>query len=792
MPDRWVVMAYRGGARIATALGKRRARSRAHGPRSERGAAGRHRRRATARRCRVAVGRRFRSRRSDRARRARRPCRPRAASIGNRFRRAEQLAPDAGAALPRRILFDAHHYTRGLSVVPQGTPTNNTPALAPAGRSVRAAGTAFDDERRPAALATEQRRDAARASARLRRRDLRRDRERHARRTKRRGGDVGAALRGDAGLLSRPAAAGVRVSTPGPSPQSIALIRRHFIDHVRGARFAARAARRQSAVRRAYRSRRCSGGNPSTKTRPRATCRPVLRAAQLFWRAGARDGSASGRIERRRQRLRPRADARRRAPRRLNVRTAQSPTFCRTTNGIFGDRSRGRSVRVRTRDRRRGRGRRWTCAAVCSDIRFIRASPTWCLAKDAPALRLPLVDGAPGPAAYLQTLRTASLAATRAPMRRTSSTATSLLATLARHAVLLAYGAAADEFGRRTLTPPPAGPTKTHVAAGNVRRQRAGGGARARASRPLRKPTATRRAYNTGCRSHRQSGRAAISCATTCADRRSIPIVIELNLKLLEIDGALAELATPSGGRTRIADDGNARRRFAPLRCVGHVARGAASRIAARAASRAGRLDRRLRLGRESQAPSARSRSLRFRKAKPGRCTPTERRRVHPRADIESGRGRGRVAQRASQPRRHAVATARLRSTYRRGALLQRWNCSTACARDSRSARCSGIASNAACTKIFAPLELDRFIAPLRRLAPLVGNSVTAPKPGESLEAIAARNVVDGLALVEASPAPTCAQNSPRRTPAPLAAELDAVMERDRRRSWTRSMRSAT
>ena len=37
------------------------------------------------------------------------------------------LAPDTAAA---RLgdLFDAHHYTRGLSVVPQGTPTNNTPS----------------------------------------------------------------------------------------------------------------------------------------------------------------------------------------------------------------------------------------------------------------------------------------------------------------------------------------------------------------------------------------------------------------------------------------------------------------------------------------------------------------------------------------------------------------------------------------------------------------------------------------------------------------------------------------
>ena len=57
----------------------------------------------------------------------------------------------------------------------------------------------------------------------------------------------------------------------------------------------------------------------------------------------------------------------------------------------------------------------------------------------------------------------------------------------------------------------------------------------------------------------------------------------------------------------------------------------------------------------------------------------------------------------------------RSRSTCRRAACARRAGCSMACGRGSRSARCSAIASSAACTTS----ALDRFIAPLRELAPL-------------------------------------------------------------------------
>jgi hypothetical protein len=45
------------------------------------------------------------------------------------------------------------------------------------------------------------------------------------------------------------------------------------------------------------------------------------------------------------------------------------------------------------------------------------------------------------------------------------------------------------------------------------------------------------------------------------------------------------------------------------------------------------------------------------------------------------------------------------------------------------------------------PLELDKYIEPFRALFPLVANKLTPAEPGEATETVAARNVVDGLAL---------------------------------------------
>jgi hypothetical protein len=45
------------------------------------------------------------------------------------------------------------------------------------------------------------------------------------------------------------------------------------------------------------------------------------------------------------------------------------------------------------------------------------------------------------------------------------------------------------------------------------------------------------------------------------------------------------------------------------------------------------------------------------------------------------------------------------------------------------------------------PLELDKYIEPFRTLFPLVANKLTPAEPSEATETVAARNVVDGLAL---------------------------------------------
>ena len=71
--------------------------------------------------------------------------------------------------------------------------------------------------------------------------------------------------------------------------------------------------------------------------------------------------------------------------------------------------------------------------------------------------------------------------------------------------------------------------------------------------------------------------------------------------------------------------------------------------------------------------------------------------------------------------------------------------CSTACARASRSARCSAIASSAGCSE----QKLAQFIEHFREVAPLVADKLPGTEqPGDRpVEAIAANNVVDGLAL---------------------------------------------
>ena len=67
-------------------------------------------------------------------------------------------------------------------------------------------------------------------------------------------------------------------------------------------------------------------------------------------------------------------------------------------------------------------------------------------------------------------------------------------------------------------------------------------------------------------------------------------------------------------------------------------------------------------------------------------------------------------------------------------------------------------------------IELDECIAPLRAVAPLVAGKLTPTADGESVEAVGARNVVDGLAL----------SRLPRSTvQAALAADTACVRRRE-------------
>ncbi|HEY5348953.1 MAG TPA: hypothetical protein VIJ64_04445, partial [Candidatus Lustribacter sp.] len=398
------------------------------------------------------------------------------------------------------------------------------------------------------------------------------------------------------------------------------------------------------------------------------------------------------------------------------------------------------------------------------------------LAKDGPALRLPLVDGTPGPATYLQTLRTATLAQLSSDATHVSS-ATSVLATLARHAVLLAYGAAADELGRRSLTPAPAGPSKTHVSAEmyGVTAQVASASPRfsTAAKAP---PLAALAAPVAGVTGNQSAGDFLRNNLRVPSVN---PVIIELNLKLLEIDGALAELANHPANELESL-------MMETLDAVSH-------RFDAWVTSLAER-----RLG-----------SLRARKAQ----------------GVSIG-GYGWVENLARRPADPVVAvpqgeTGPLRADVNGGGFIHAPTLNQAAAAGVlRSAHLShagtpsdgalsiDLSSRRVCLAMelldgvragqplgallgyrlerslhenYAPLELDRFIAPLRRLAPLVGNSVTAPKNGEPLEAIAARNVVDGLALVKLPAADVRAKlaaeiTTPPESAGQLTAELDAVI----------------
>ena len=138
--------------------------------------------------------------------------------------------------------------------------------------------------------------------------------------------------------------------------------------------------------------------------------------------------------------------------------------------------------------------------------------------------------------------------------------------------------------------------------------------------------------------------------------------------------------------------------------------------------------------------------------------------RLHPHAFADAGRHRRDLAQRPSGPCRQSDSrTICWPSICRRSVCGWRRGCSTACDRGNRSARCSVTASSADCRKPGKP----QFISSFRELAPLVARKLeTSSQPDQPVEAIAANNVVDGLAAAAplAAAQDLCASQPPHGT----------------------------
>lgn len=763
MPDRWVVMAYRAGTRIATAWGNPvpdhvhmgpdpsappTGVSAAGAPRVDAGlqwvidfAAAEQ----------VGLGVRVTVPADDGI--------DRLIAFGVRG----SLAPDAGASRMAE-LFDAHHYTRGLSVVPQGTPTNNTPS-ARAGWSARpTAETAFAHERRPAALQPN-------SAGMLLAEALGIDTATFA--TIENGAldeQSGAAsmatilFEATLGYYLDQLMQGFDTSTPGPSMQDIAAIRRHFIDHVRarGTLPALRVGNQPYGVLPVTSLQRWQAYDEDTTTRNLPV---ILRAAQLFWRAGAAavprvggssdvDGDFVHALT-----LAGHSQS-------LNVRTAQSPTFCRMTHGIGGEPGLGDACASAQEIA--------DAAWAAFDLRgglvghpFHPRVADMVLAKDGPPLRLPLVAGTPGPETYLETLRTESLAQLSSDATHVS-TATSVLATLARHAVLLAYGAAADQLGRRSLTPPPPGPTRTHVSAEifGVTTQLASDSPRfssAVKAAPLA-ALATPVAGVTG-------NRAAGDFLRDNLHRPAIdPIFIEINMKLLEIDGALADLAQ------RPADELEALL-METLDAVSHRFDAWVTSLAERRLeSLRARNAKGLTIGGYGWVENLVRRLAEDVVSAPqGETGPL-------RADSGGGFIHAPTLNQAAAAGVLRSAHLSHAGTPSDGALAIDLSSRRVCLAMElldgvRAGQPLGALLGYRLERNLHEGQVDRYIAPLRRIAPLVANSTTAPRIGESLDAIAARNVVDGLALVKLARADVRAKLAADVTTPPATdLELDTVM----------------
>lgn len=677
------------------------------------------------------------------------------------------LAPDAGAARLTE-LFDAHHYTRGLSVVPHETPTNNTPTDR-SGWSARAtAANTFEHERRPAALSSNSAGTLLAQALGLELATF--GTVQNGALDEQSGAAAMATLLFETtlGYYLEQLMQGFDVAAPGPSVDTIAAIRRHFIDHVRarGLLPALRVGNQPYGVLPVTSLARWQplDEDPATRQLPQ-----ILRALQLFWSAGAAKvphlaGSAdvdqdfvhaltlAGRSET------------------FNVRTVQNPMFCPMSHALTGDQA--------VADPCYAAGEMANAVWAAFDIRgglpghpFHPRIAGTILEKDAPHLRLPLVDGAPGPQTYLQTLRTATLAQISSDETHVSS-ATSVLATLARHAVLLAYGTAADELGRRSLTPTAPPPSKAHISPEMF------GVTATVAAESNRFTVQTKDAPLAAITTPIANVTAGVGAADYLRSKLGSasvdPILIDLMLDLREVDGALADLAGRSIAELETL-------MMETLDTVSH-------RFDAWVTSLAERRLQSLRLrapqgvliGGYGWVENLQRRPMDPTVAPPqGETGPL-------RADVNGG---GFVH---APTLNQAAAAGVLRSAHLShagspsdGALAidlssRRVYLATELLDGVRAGQPLGALLGYRLERNlhegYAPLELDRYIAPLRRLAPLAANSA-APPGGVTLEAIAARNVVDGLALVRLDPDVIRAKLvADVVTPAATAVELNAVM----------------
>lgn len=666
-------------------------------------------------------------------------------------------------------LFDAHHYTSGCAIVPQGTPTNNTPSDRAGWTSRPTAASSFAVERRPQLPPPSSN-----------------------------GGLISAALGIDASSFAsiehatdteQVAAASMAtllwgptmgyfleqmLQNEGPDTGQVATIRRFFIDFVRGRGPlpVLRIGNQPYGILPVTSLARWKTFDEDTVT---ANVAPILRAAQPFWSVGATSVSRLGGSSDLDQDFihALTLDARSSL---LQVRTVQSTTFCRVTQPFLPA----------------------TNADPCAAAEAI-ADAAWAafdlrggllghsyhprvadvvFSQDAATLRLPFADAPPGPSVYLQLLRTASLTQISSDATH-ATTGTSVLGTLARHAVLLAYGAAADQLGSRPLTAAGSSTATTSIAV-RPEAEMFGVSAQVAATNPRFEAATVSPAMQ-----QLFSPVAGVTGTGTAADYLRAGVdkwragVLDplIDPSLFEIDNALADLANrPADELEELLGE--------TLDVVSH------------------RLDAWI-----TGLASRRLNALRAKRPNAvylggfGWVEGLTRRPADPQAAVPPGETGPLILDAGGGGYIHAPSLTQAAT----GAVLRSANISHA---NAASASDGALGIDLSSRRVYlamelmdgvragqplgallgyrferalhdnhAPLELDRYIAPLRGIAPLVANTVTPAGAGQSVESIAARNVVDGLALAKMDPAQVRAKLTAAVTSPPTAAvELDAVL----------------